>query len=110
MAIDDLIRETAPVGPLPPHNTDAEESVLGAALIDREAIGRVAAFLRPEDFYRERNGAIYAAMLALYDRREPVDYMTLSDELGRTGRLEQVGGLLYLGQLLDIVPTSLHID
>jgi replicative DNA helicase len=109
MAIDDLIREAAPA-PLPPHNTDAEESVLGAALIDREAIGKVAAFLRAEDFYRERNGNIYAAMVELYDRREPVDYMTLSDELSRRGQLEQVGGVLYLGRLLDIVPTSLHIE
>jgi replicative DNA helicase len=110
MAVDDLIREAAPAGPLPPHNTDAEESVLGAALIDREAIGRVAPFLRPEDFYRERNGTIYAAMIALYDRRDPVDYMTLSDELGRGGQLEAVGGIVYLGRLLEVVPTSLHIE
>ena len=109
MAIDDLIRETAP-GPLPPHNVEAEEAVLGAALIDREAVGRVAPFLRSDDFYRERNGSIYAAMLALYDRREPVDYMTLSDELNRAGQLEAVGGILYLGRLLEVVPTSLHIE
>jgi replicative DNA helicase len=111
MAIDDLIREAAPpAGPLPPSNTEAEESVLGAALIDREAIGRVAPFLKADDFYRERNGAIYAAMMALYDRREPVDYMTLSDELGRQGQLEAVGGIVYLGRLLEVVPTSLHIE
>ena len=84
--------------------------MLGAALIDREAIGRVAPFLRTDDFYRERNGSIYAAMLALYDRREPVDYMTLSDELSRAGQLEAVGGILYLGRLLEVVPTSLHIE
>src|SRR5438552_12655292 len=109
MAIDDLIRETAP-GPLPPNNTDAEEAVLGSALIDRDAIGKVAAFLRADDFYRERNGAIYDAMLALYDRRDPVDYMTLSDELSRQGQLEQIGGILYLGRLLEVVPTSFHIE
>src|SRR5919199_3642646 len=109
MAIDDLIHEAAP-GPLPPHNTDAEESVLGAVLIDRDAIGKVAPFLKPDDFYRERNGSIYAAMLDLYDRREPIDYMTLSDELSRRGQLEAVGGVLYLGRLLEIVPTSLHIE
>ena len=109
MAIDDLIREAAP-GPLPPHNTDAEESVLGAVLIDRDAIGKVAPFLKPDDFYRERNGSIYAAMLDLYDRREPIDYMTLSDELSRRGQLEAVGGILYLGRLLEVVPTSLHVE
>jgi replicative DNA helicase len=110
MAIDDLIREAPPGPPQPPNNTDAEESVLGAALIDREAIARVAPFLKAEDFYRERNGTIYGAMLALYDRREPVDYMTLSDELSRRGQLEPVGGILYLGRLLEVVPTSLHIE
>src|SRR5712691_2586611 len=109
MAIDDLIREASP-GPLPPQNTDAEEAVLGAALIDREAIIKVAAFLKSDDFYRERNGAIFEAMLMLYDRRDPVDYMTLSDELNRRNQLEQVGGILYLGQLLSVVPTSLHIE
>src|ERR671939_426801 len=110
MAIDDLVRDAAPSGPLPPHNTDAEEAVLGSALIDREAIGRVAAFLRADDFYRERNGAIYAAMLTLYDRREPIDYLTLVDELSRNGQLDQVGGMIYLGRLLEVVPTSLHIE
>lgn len=110
MAIDDLIRDAASAGPLPPQNTEAEEAVLGSVLIDHEAIGKVAAFLRPEDFYRERNGAIYGAMLALYDRREPVDYMTLSDELSRRGQLDGVGGVLYLGRLLEVVPTSLHIE
>src|SRR5690349_11648848 len=109
MAIYPLDREEAP-GTLPPHNTDAEEAVLGAALINQDAIGRVTAFLKPEDFYRDRNGAIFAAMIALYDRREPVDYMTLSDELSRQGQLEQVGGLLYLGQLLSAVPTALNIE
>src|SRR5215208_3979639 len=99
MAIDDLIRDSAPVSPLPPSNTDAEEAVLGSVLIDHESLGKVAAFLRQEDFYRERNGTIYAAMLALYERREPVDYMTLSDELSRAGQLEAVGGILYLGRL-----------
>ena len=99
MAIDDLI--SPPVtGPLPPSNTEAEEAVLGSVFIDREAIGRVAPFLRPDDFYRERNGAIYAAMLALYDRREPIDYTTVADELSRQNQLEQIGGWLYLARLL----------
>ena len=59
--------------PLPPHNTDAEEALLGSLLIDRDAITPVAALLRAEDFYRERNAVVYAAMLALNERREPVD-------------------------------------
>jgi replicative DNA helicase len=96
--------------PLPPHNTDAEEAVLGSILIDRDAIGRLAAFLRPEDFYRERNATIYRGMLALYERREPVDFLTLTDELQRTDRYDEVGGLVYLSSLLSIVPTSLHVE
>lgn len=112
MAIDDytLIREAAPAVPLPPRNTDAEEAILGSVFIEHEAIGRVAAFLKPDDFYRERNGTIYAAMLALYDRREPIDYTTLADELGRRDQLEQVGGMLYLANLLSAVPTALHVE
>lgn len=96
--------------PLPPHNTDAEEALLGSLLIDRDAIAPIAAFLRPEDFYRERNAAIYAAMLALNERREPVDIVTLSDELQRTERYETAGGLAYLSSLLSVVPTSLHAE
>src|SRR5919202_2346130 len=96
--------------PLPPHNTDAEAAVLGGLLIDRDAIGRVAPFLQPDDFYRERNGTVYAAMLALYERREPIDFLTLSDELQRTGRYDEVGGLVYLSSLFNEVPTSLHVE
>jgi replicative DNA helicase len=108
MALDQV--SSSAVERLPPHNVDAEESVLGSVLIDREAIGRVAATLRPEDFYRERNATIYAAMLALYERGEPVDYLTLADELQRMGKYEAVGGLPYLAQLLVAVPTSVHIE
>src|SRR5919202_2699513 len=96
--------------PLPPHNTDAEAAVLGGLLIDRDAVGRVATFLRPSDFYRERNATIYDAMLQLYERREPVDYLTLSDELQRTGQYDEVGGLVYLSSLFNEVPTSLHVE
>lgn len=109
MAIDRLPAEQHHE-PLPPHNTDAEEAVLGSLLIDGTAISRIAALLRPDDFYRERNGAIYAACLALYERREPIDFMTLSDELQRTGRYDEVGGLVYLSDLLNVVPTALHVE
>jgi replicative DNA helicase len=109
MAVDDLIGPPL-TGPLPPNNVEAEEAVLGSVFVDHEAIGKIAPFLRAEDFYRERNGAIYAAMLALYDRREPIDFTTVADELSRQNQLEQVGGWLYLARLLEAVPTSLHIE
>ncbi len=109
MAIERLTAEPGRE-PLPPHNTDAEAAVLGGLLIDRDAIARVATILRPHDFYRGRNATLYAAMLELYERREPVDYLTLSDELQRSGRYDDVGGLVYLSALFNEVPTSLHVE
>ncbi len=68
---------------LPPHNLEAEESVLGSLLLDRDAIIRVAATLKPEDFYRASHAAIYRAILDLYNRREPADLLTVAAELER---------------------------
>jgi replicative DNA helicase len=95
---------------LPPHNLEAEQSVLGSLLIDRDAIIKVASFLRPEDFYTGANGLVYRAILDLYNRREPTDFVTLSDELQRRGQYEQAGGLSYLSGLLTVVPTAVHVE
>jgi replicative DNA helicase len=95
---------------LPPHNLEAEEAVLGSVLLDREVIGRVSGVLEARDFYRERNGQIYSAMIELYDRHEPVDYLTLIDELDRTQRLDQAGGTTYVAGLLGAVPTPIHAE
>lgn len=95
---------------LPPHNLEAEQSVLGSLLIDRDAIIRIAAFLRPEDFYLGSNTLIYQAILDLYNRREPTDIVTLSDELQRRVQYDQAGGLSYLSSLLNAVPTAVHIE
>jgi len=73
---------------LPPHNLEAEQSVLGSLLIDRDAIVRVAAMLKSDDFYHGSNGTIYQAILDLYTRREPTDFVTLTDELQRRERLD----------------------
>jgi len=95
---------------LPPHNVEAEQSVLGSLLIDRDAIIKVAAFLKPEDYYHGSNGIVYRAILDLYNRREPTDFITLSDELGRREQLEQIGGIAYLSSLLNAVPTAVHVE
>jgi replicative DNA helicase len=95
---------------LPPHNVEAEEAVLGSVLLDRETIGRASGILEARDFYRERNGLIYQAMIDLYDRHEPVDYLTLIDELDRTQRLDQAGGATYVAGLLGVVPTPIHAE
>src|SRR5579885_3523043 len=109
MAIDRVPAERSPDA-LPPNNTEAEEAVLGSILIDRDAVGQVASFLRPADFFREQHATIYEAALRLYDRREPVDFLTLTDELQRSGRYDEVGGLSFLSSLLNVVPTSLHVE
>ena len=95
---------------LPPQNVEAEQSVLGSLLIDRDAVIKIAPFLRPEDFYREVHGQIYGAVLDLHERREPADLVTLSDELERRGKLEAVGGAAYLTSLINSVPTSIHVE
>lgn len=95
---------------LPPHSLEAEQSVLGSLLIDRDAIIKVAAFLRADDFYTGANGLIYKAILDLYNRREPTDMVTLSDELQRRTQYDQAGGLSYLSSLLNAVPTAVHVE
>src|SRR3712207_6579806 len=95
---------------LPPHNLEAEQSLLGSLLIDRDAIIKVASFVKPEDFHHPGNGTIYKAILDLYNRREPTDFLTLSDELARRERLDQIGGIAYLSSLLNAVPTAVHVE
>ena len=93
---------------LPPQSTEAEQSVLGSILIDRDAVVEIAEFLRPEDFYRPANGSIYAAMLELFDKREPVDIVTVAEALERGDQLETVGGRSYLSSLSNQTPTAVH--
>jgi replicative DNA helicase len=95
---------------LPPHNIEAEQSVLGSLLIDPDAVIRIAPFLRPDDFYRQAHGVIYSAILELHERREPADFVTLTDALERRVQLEQVGGAAYLTSLLNVVPTAVHVE
>ncbi len=93
---------------LPPQNLDAEQAVLGSILIDRDAIVEVAEFLRPDDFYRDANGRIYGAMLDLFERREPVDIVTVAETLERKAELDAVGGRTYLSSLSNQTPTAVH--
>ena len=95
---------------VPPQNLDAERSVLGALLLDRDAVIKIAESLRAEHFYREIHGLIYAAILRLFEAREPADLITLSNELNRFGHLERVGGDGYLAELAAGVPTAAHIE
>ena len=93
-----------------PHSIEAEEAVLGSLLIDPDAILRVASFLKAEDFYREKNGWIYQAILDLHERREPADFVTLCEELERRGQLDEIGGPAEITRLINAVPTAIHVE
>ncbi|NLC52172.1 MAG: replicative DNA helicase [Firmicutes bacterium] len=94
---------------LPPQNLEAEKSVLGSMIIEEEAILTAAEILKPEDFYREANRELFATMVALADRGEPVDVITLAEDLSRRQKLESVGGPTYLTALANVVPTAANV-
>lgn len=95
---------------VPSHNDEAEAAALGAMLIDPEALPAVSHLLRPEDFYQAANSKVYEALLALFDRGQSVDLITLADELRARGTLEQCGGLAGISRLTSAVPTSANIE
>ncbi|ACB86456.1 replicative DNA helicase [Natranaerobius thermophilus] len=94
---------------IPPQNIEAEQSVLGAMLLDGEAISSVTEFLRPGDFYKEAHEKIFRAVVSLAENNEPVDLVTLSEQLRNEGLLEEVGGASYLADLANAVPTAAHV-
>jgi len=95
---------------LPPHNLDAERSVLGALLLEESAIIQVAEFLLAEHFYQKKHRLIYEAILKLFEKREPLDLITVPEELSRRNNLEAVGGLGYLTELVESVPTAANVE
>lgn len=95
---------------LPPYDLDAEEAVLGSLVIDPETITRVLAVVRPDDFFREKNQWVYSACIDLFNRNEPINQISVAQELVRVDRLEAVGGAGFLSHLVAIVPTSLHAE
>lgn len=95
---------------IPPQNLEAEQSVLGAMLIDSEAVSKVANMLRPEDFYVDKHQQLFSAIVSLFQRGEPVDLITVQDELRNRGQLDEVGGLTYLTSLINLVPTTANAE
>ena len=93
-----------------PHDLEAEEAVLGSVLIDGECLTRLAPLLKEGDFYRERNQLCFDAAMALFQRHQAVDQVTLAGELDRTEKLDLVGGMAYLSHLVSITPTSVHAE
>jgi len=95
---------------VPPQNIDAEQSVLGAMLLERDAIFRVMEFLKPDDFYRESHRIIYEAIIELAEGGSPVDLITVTDLLRDKGELEKVGGVTYVATLANLVPTAANAE
>jgi replicative DNA helicase len=100
------VQKTPPL----PQNTDAEASLLGALLIDTDAIVKIADKVSADDFYDEKHKHIYEAATALYERHSPLDVLTLSDQLKGKGQLDIIGGPAYLTELTNYVPTAAHVD
>ncbi|MFN3301526.1 MAG: replicative DNA helicase [Patescibacteria group bacterium] len=94
---------------IPPQNLEAEQALLGCLLIDKEGIIKIGDILQPEDFYKEAHQIIYKTMIELFERREPIDILSLSNRLEEKGELEKIGGRSYLVSLANTVPTSSHI-
>ena len=94
---------------VPPHDLEAEKSVLGALLIDKDAIVKVVEFLKPFHFYKSAHEAIFEAILNLFEKREPADLVTVPGELRKMKELKKVGGVAYLTELVNSVPTAANI-
>ena len=98
------------LGKIPPNDIEAEQAVLGSMLTDKDAVIAAIEILKEEDFYREDNKIIYKAILNLYNRAEPIDIITLKAELISMGKFEATGGLEYLAELPEMVPTTANVD
>ncbi|HBM76281.1 MAG TPA: replicative DNA helicase [Clostridiaceae bacterium] len=94
---------------VPPNNMEAEQSVIGAMLLDKNAISEASEILRGDDFYKEAHKLIFESIMELYDKNEPVDLVTLVDNLRKKNILEAVGGITYISNLLESVPTTANI-
>lgn len=103
-------KQSAATAKIPPQNIDAEASLLGAILIDTDAIVRVADTINVEDFYDEKHARIYEAIKKLYEKHSPIDVLTLSNQLKEDSFLDIVGGATYLTELTNYVPTAAHAE
>ncbi len=99
-----------PFEKLPPHDVEAEEAVIAAAMVDTDAIYRIAPILKPSDFFREKNAWVYQACVDLWTRDEAINQITVAHELSRSDRLEDVGGQSYLADTIRRLPTSVGVE
>jgi replicative DNA helicase len=94
---------------IPPHNNEAEESILGAILIDKNSLLKISDILTPEDFYKSSHSIIYKVMVELYSNNEPIDILSVGNRLQELNKLERIGGRSFLINLANSVPTASHI-
>ena len=97
------------LGKVPPHDIEAEQAVIGSMLTDFDAVVTAIEMLKPEDFYREDNTIIFVAIVSLFNKGEPVDIITVKSELESMGKFENIGGIEYLAELPDKVPTTANV-
>lgn len=95
---------------LPPQDIDAEKSVLGSLLINKDAIFRIADFLAPADFYKPAHEIIYEAVLGLFERREPIDILSVTSRLKEKDLIKKAGGSVYMAEIINSVPSAAHVE
>ena len=95
---------------IPPHDEEAEQAVIGSMLTDKDAVVAAIEVLKPEDFYRNDNSTIYEAISNVYAKGEPIDIITIKEELTSMGKFEAVGGIEYLALLPEKVPTTANVE
>ena len=98
------------LGKVPPHDIEAEQAVIGSMLTDKDAVMAAVEKLKPDNFYRDDNKAVFEAMVNLYNKSEPVDLITVKDELESMGLFDKIGGMEYLALLPAKVPTTANVD
>lgn len=108
--ITDTSYQDSQIERLPPQSLEAEQAVLGALLVSGDGVSRVVDVLQPEYFYRKAHQLVYAAMLDLYDKNEPIDIVTVSQSLKDEGKLELVGGRQYITDLSTSVATTANLE
>src|SRR3972149_5087981 len=98
------------IGRVPPQDIDAEKSIIGAILLDPDALTSIIQVLKSTYFYKQAHADIYSAIMELYEKRDPIDLITLTAQLKSSGDFDKVGGGAYLAQLVSAVPTSAHVN
>jgi replicative DNA helicase len=109
VSLEQIMATEAAAGRVPPQNIEAEASLIGSLLIEKDAIIKIADMVTPDDFYVDRHGFIFAAIIDLYEARQPIDIVSLSNKLGEAGELANIGGASYITELTSAVPTAAHV-